>query len=161
TVVTFKDHPDLLLRGKAPPLLISVPHRLRLLRRAGVQSVVVLEFDAALRALSAEEFVERVLVRGLAARGVLLGFDSAFGKDREGPPERLAQLGGRWGFAVRTGAPFLVDGKAISSTAIRSATASGELEEARRLLGRWPSAYGEVVHGDGRGRGLGFPTANV
>lgn len=161
TVVTFAEHPDRLLHGSAPPLLVSVPHRLRLLRRAGVQRAVVLEFDPELRAWSARTFAERVLRDGLAARGLLLGFDSAFGREREGTPERLRELGGEFGFSVRTGTPVLVDGKPISSTAIRAAIAGGDLAQARRLLGRWPAAFGKVVRGDGRGRTIGVPTANV
>ena len=161
TVVTFAQHPDRLLHGSSPPLLVSVQHRLRLLRRTGVQRVVVLDFDAELRTWSARTFAERVLSQGLAARGLLLGFDSAFGCDREGTPERLREIGKELGFVVRTGSALLVDGKPISSTAIREATASGDLDQARRLLGRWPTAFGRVVRGEGRGNKVGIPTANI
>jgi riboflavin kinase/FMN adenylyltransferase len=161
TAVTFRNHPDELLRGKAPPLLASVPHRLRLLRRAGVQRLVLLDFEPRLRAMTAQEFAERVLVRGLRARGLLLGYDSALGRDREGTPARFAELGAELGFAVREGAPFSVDGHRVSSSAIRAAVQRGDLSQAQRFLGRWPSAFGEVVRGAGRGRELGFPTANV
>ncbi len=161
TAITFRAHPDLLLRGAAPPLLVSVSHRLRLLRRAGVQRLVLLDFDDRLRHLTATEFATRILARALGARGLLLGFDSALGRDREGTPAAFADLGGKLGFTVRTAAPLLVDGAPISSTAIRAAIAAGDLPRATRLLGRYPSAFGTVARGDGRGRGLGFPTANV
>lgn len=161
TVVTFKDHPDRLLRGEAPPLLVSVPHRIRLLHRAGVRRIVVLDFDARLRAYSAQRFTEEVLVRGLRTCGLLLGYDSALGKDREGTPALFREFGARYGFAVRESQPFLVDGQRVSSTAIRAAIAAGDLDRSHRLLGRWPSAFGTVIEGDHRGRALGFPTANL
>ena len=161
TVVTFANHPDQVLRGDAPPPLCSVQHRLRLLRRAGVQRLVLLRFEPRLQNMTARDFAEDVLLERLRARGLLLGYDSALGKDREGTPARFTELGAELGFEVQTGAPFELDGEPISSTRIRAAIASGDLADARRCLGRFPGALGEVVHGDARGRTLGFPTANV
>ncbi len=161
TVLTFRNHPDQVLHGRAPPLLVSVPHRLRLLRRAGVQRLVLLDFDDRLRGMTARAFAQDLLVQALRARGLLLGYDSALGRDREGTPARFRELGAELGFTVREGAPFTVDGAPVSSTAIRDAIRRGELAAAQRLLGRWPSVFGAVVRGEGRGRGLGFPTANV
>lgn len=161
TVVTFANHPDQVLHGSAPPPLVSVPHRLRLLRRAGVSRLVLLQFDDRLRQMGAREFAERVLVGALRTRGLLLGYDSALGRDREGTPTRFAELGRELGFEVRTGAPFLVDGQPVSSTAIRAAIQGGDLVLAHRYLGRFPGAVGTVVRGSARGRALGFPTANL
>lgn len=161
TVVTFGNHPDQVLHGKAPPLLVSVPHRLRLLRRTGVQRLVLLQFEPRLQNMTPRDFAERVLVRSLRARGLLLGYDSSLGKDRAGTPQCFRALGGELGFEVHTGAPFEVDGQPVSSTAIRSAIARGDLALAHRYLGRYPGAFGTVVHGSARGRSLGFPTANV
>ncbi len=161
TVVTFVNHPDAVLRGEAPPPIVSVPHRLRLLRRAGVQRVLLLTFDDELRNMTPEEFARRVLAAGLQTRGLLLGYDSAMGKDRAGTPARFRELGEELGFEVREAASFAVDGDPVSSTRIREAIASADLDTANRLLGRWPSAFGEVVHGDSRGHQLGFPTANI
>jgi riboflavin kinase/FMN adenylyltransferase len=161
TVVTFRNHPDEVLRGRPVEWIASLPHRLRLLRRAGVRRVLLLDFDDALRAMSARDFAERILARGLGARGLLLGYDSAIGKDREGTPARLTALGREFGFVVREGSRFTVDGVPVSSTAIRAAIRAGDLALCHRMLGRWPQAFGEVVHGDARGRTLGFPTANV
>lgn len=161
TVVTFANHPDQVLHGTAPPLLCSVPHRLRLLRRAGVLRLVLLQFEPRLQNMTPREFAATVLVRHLRTRGLLLGYDSALGKDRAGTPERFRDLGGELGFEVATGAPFEIDGQPISSTAIRSAIARGDLGAARRCLGRFPGALGMVVHGAARGRQLGFPTANL
>lgn len=161
TVITFRNHPDQVLHEKSPPLLVSVPHRLRLLRRAGVQRLVLLDFDAWLMNMPARVFAQRILGQSLHARGLLLGYDSALGKDREGTPRRFAELGAELGFAVRTGSIFTVDDQPVSSTAIRAAIQRGDLDLAQRYLGRLPSVFGEVVHGDGRGQRLGFPTANV
>ncbi len=161
TVITFANHPDQLLHGQAPPLLVSVPHRLRLLRRAGVQRLVLLTFEPRLQNMPAREFAKRILGRSLRARGLLLGYDSALGKDREGTPQRFAELGAELGFEVQAGTPFLVDGQPVSSTAIRAAIARGDLGTAHRFLGRYPGALGTVVKRDARGRQIGFPTANV
>jgi len=149
------------LHGQSPPQLVSVPHRLRLLRRAGVQRLVLLQFEPRLQNLTARQFAQRILFERLHTRGLLLGYDSALGKDRAGTPEHFRDLGQEFGFEVRTGAPFEVDGQPVSSTAIRGAIARGDLALARRFLGRFPGALGTVVHGSARGRELGFPTANV
>lgn len=161
TAITFRAHPDELLRGDAPPLIVSVSHRLRLLRRAGVQRLVLLDFDARLREMTAAQFATRILRDSLRCRGLLLGFDSRLGKDREGTPARFRALGGDLGFEVHESQPLLLDGQPISSTAIRTAIARGDLQTSSRLLGRYPSVLGTVVRGDGRGHSLGFPTANV
>ncbi|MFY9342552.1 MAG: riboflavin biosynthesis protein RibF [Planctomycetota bacterium] len=161
TVVTFANHPDQILRGQSPPPLVSVPLRLRLLRRAGVARLVLLQFEPRLQNMTPREFAQRVLVGALRTRGLLLGYDSALGKDRAGTPAVFRELGAEFGFEVRTGDPFEVDGQPISSTAIRNAIAHGDLVLAHRYLGRFPGVIGTVVRGDGRGRGLGFPTANV
>lgn len=161
TVITFANHPDEILSGRAPEPLISVPHRLRLLRRAGVQRLLLLTFDEKLRAVTAASFAEDVLARGLQTTGLLLGFDSAFGKDREGTPDYFRSVSDSLGFEVRTGQPVELDGAPISSTKIRAAIHNGDLDQAYRLLGRRPAAFGEVIAGERRGRGLGFPTANL
>ena len=161
TLVTFRNHPDELLRGERVEWIVSLPHRLRLLRRAGVRRVMLLDFDEELRSMSARAFTERILVGGLRTAGLLLGYDSAIGKNREGSPERMTALGAEFGFEVRQGSRFVVDGQPVSSSAIRSAILRGVLALCHRMLGRWPQAFGEVRHGDQRGRSLGFPTANV
>jgi riboflavin kinase/FMN adenylyltransferase len=126
-----------------------------------VLRLVLLTFEPRLRNMTAREFAEVVLHKSLRAKGLLLGYDSALGKGREGTPQRFAELGPEFGFCVETGARFELDGKPVSSTAIRAAIASGDLAQAQRYLGRPPGALGTVVHGDARGRTLGFPTANV
>ena len=161
TVVSFRNHPDQLLHGEAPSLLVSVSHRRRLLRRAGVHRLVMLDFEPRLMSLTPRQFATGYLLAKLRMRGLLLGYDSALGKNREGTPEHFKKLGKELGFAVQIGRPFKVDGQMVSSTIIRQAIGRGNLAEAQRYLGHFPSTFGEVVHGDGRGRELGFPTANI
>ena len=157
TVVTFRRHPKRVLLGRAPRTLTSLEHRLELFRRAGVEHTVVLTFDEELRGVSAEDFVNATLVEGLDARAFVLGFDSKFGHDRRGTPELLEGLG----FDVEVVGKVMVGERAVSSTAIREAVELGDLEGARRMLGRPVGVLGTVVRGDRRGRELGFPTANL
>lgn len=157
TVVTFAGHPKKLLLGREPRTLTSLGHRLELFRRAGIQHALALTFDEHLRNQPAEEFAADVLVKRLGARAFVLGFDSKFGRDRRGGPELLARLG----YDVRVVEQVLVGGRAVSSTAIREAVELGDLEGARRMLGRPVSVLGTVVQGAQIGRRLGFPTANL
>jgi riboflavin kinase/FMN adenylyltransferase len=157
TVVTFRRHPKRLLLGRAPRTLTSLEHRLELFRRAGIEHTLALSFDEDLRALEAETFVDELLIHGLDARAFVLGFDSKFGRDRRGTPELLVALG----LDVRVVPQVLVGGRAVSSSVIREAVELGDLDGARRMLGRPVSVLGTVVRGDALGRTLGFPTANL
>lgn len=157
TVVTFRRHPKELLLGRAPRTLTSLEHRLTLFARAGIEHTVALSFDGALRDTPAEDFIRELLVERLGARAFVLGFDSKFGRDRAGTPELVATLG----YDLRVVPQVLVDGRAVSSTAIREAVELGDLAGAERMLGRRVSVFGEVVEGDRLGRRLGFPTANL
>jgi riboflavin kinase/FMN adenylyltransferase len=157
TVVTFRTHPKLLLLGRAPRTLTTLEHRLELFARAGIGLTVALEFDEALRDLSAEAFVEEVAVRGLGVRRFVLGFDSKFGHNRQGTPEYVRRLG----FEVEIVPKVVVRGRPVSSTAIREAVELGDLEGAAAMLGRPVTVFGRVVRGAQRGRGIGFPTANL
>ena len=157
TVVTFRDHPKGVLLGHAPRTLTSLEHRLELFRRAGVRRCVALTFDERLRQVPAERFTRDLLVGMLGARRFVLGFDSKFGRNREGTPERLREMG----FDVVVVPKVLVADRPVSSTAIREAVELGDLESASRMLGRPVAVYGDVVAGDQRGRTIGIPTANL
>ncbi len=160
-LVTFVSHPARTLRGVSPPLVLSLRHRLLLFAGAGMAAVLPLRFTAELAAWSADEFVEKVLVRGLHADKVLMGFDSAWGHRREGTFGALAARAAQLGIELRQGSVAHVAAERVSSTLVRNAVAAGDLERLRALLGRRYSLLGTVVHGDGRGRTLGFPTANL
>ncbi len=160
-VLTFRRHPELLLQGQSPPAVTSLEHRLVLLERFGIDLTVVLSFDEDLREMSAEQFCEKWFVKNLRAKGVVLGPDNAIGKNREGNLEKLQEIGSRLGFAIRQIIPAQLGKQIVSSTAIRQALQSGDLTTAAAMLGRTPSIYGTVIHGDDRGHRLGFPTANL
>lgn len=156
-VVTFRDHPKGVLLGHAPRTLTSLEHRLELFRRAGIRRAFVLTFDERMRQVSAERFTREILVGRLGARRFVLGFDSKFGRNREGTPDRLREMG----FDVVVVPKVVVADRPVSSTAIREAVELGDLESASRMLGRPVAVYGDVVPGDGRGRTIGVPTANL
>lgn len=148
TVITFDHHPDEVLTGHAPPLLLDPEERSERLAAAGVEVTVVQRFDEALRGTTYEAFVERIRAR-VTLGGFLMTPDAAFGYERRGTPETLAALGIRDGFDVVVVPPFSLDGRAIRSTDIRTAIAAGDLAEARALLGRAVTLTGELRE-DGR-----------
>ncbi len=159
--VTFSVHPREVLAGEAPHSILSLEHRLELLERRGVDHAVIVEFSRAFAEVDAETFVDRLLVRALGVRELVLGHDTAVGKNRRGDAAFLADAGRRHGFGVVTVGGVTVDGAVVSSSRVRAAISRGDVETARRLLGRPPSLLGTVVHGDGRGTTIGFPTANL
>jgi riboflavin kinase/FMN adenylyltransferase len=144
-----------------PPRLMLPRAKLDGLYRIGCDGVGLLRFNAALAAMSAQEFVRDVLVARLAAREVWVGPDFRFGQGRGGDIDLLQGMGADLGFTAGTVAPVQVDGERVSSTRIRAALASGDFEAAARLLGRPYAVGGHVVHGRQLGRTLGYPTANL
>ncbi len=160
-VVTFDPHPRKVLTGSGPARVLCPRHRLLLLERGGIDVALALQFDRALSEWSPEQFVDRVLVGALGCRRLLLGFDSAIGNDRLGTFEYLSERVGVLGIELRQGSRYVKNGQRVSSTLLREAIEDGDLEGFKHWTGRNYSAVGKVVAGDGRGRGLGFPTANL
>ena len=160
--LTFEPHPRIFFNPTEPLFrLTDETAKMRLLASTGLDGAVVLTFNAALAALSAEEFDARILVGRFALSGAIIGFNFHFGKNRGGSPEFLAEQGRKFGFTVDVVAPFELDGRPVSSGPIRAALAAGKLGDAAALLGFPWFVSGEVIHGDKRGRELGFPTANL
>ena len=160
--LTFEPHPRSVFRPDEPLFRLTDERaKLRLLAATGLDGAIVLRFDAALAQLSAADFVARVLVQQLAVSGVAIGFDFHFGAERTGSPGYLAAQGAKLGFAVDIVPRFEDAGRPVRSGPIRAALAAGEVVEAAELLGYPWFVSGEVVHGDKRGRALGFPTANM
>lgn len=145
TVITFDHHPDEILRGTAPALLLDPQERLERLEAAGVTVTVVQHFDDALRRTPYDAFVERIRSR-LTLTGVLMTPDAAFGFERRGTPLTLAALGDRDGFEVVVVPPFTIDGHEVRSSEIRAAIVAGDLEGASRLLGRPVTITGSIGH---------------
>ncbi len=160
-VLTFDPLPKAVVGHREALCLTSLPHRLALLERSGVDVAVVAPFDAALAQMPAEEFVSRVLLGWLGARHLVFGRDSSFGRKGEGNLSLLRRLEADGLLSVRSPAPVRCRGKVISSTAIRQAVGEGDLRAAAAMLGRPFSLLGTVVRGKGRGAHLGFPTANL
>ncbi len=154
--ITFREHPDALLRGRAPLPLQTLERRLRALAKLGIETTVVLDFTPELRDLDAAGFAERILRRGLGCERLVLGFDSAICSKREGTVERFRELG----ISAERVDKVVIDGVAASSSAIRSALEIGDVAQAAAMLGRPHAICGKVVRGRRRGHELGFPTAN-
>jgi riboflavin kinase/FMN adenylyltransferase len=161
-VLTFEPHPRAFFNPGEPLFrLTDEAVKLRLLASAGLDGAIVLTFDAALAGLSAESFVERILVERFAVSGAVIGFNFHFGMNRAGSPEFLKAQGKKYGFAVDVVPLFEDQGRPVSSGPIRDALAAGRLDQAAEFLGYPWFVSGEVIHGDKRGRELGFPTANL
>lgn len=160
--LTFEPHPRAFFRKDQPLFrLTPEPEKLRLLAAAGLDGAVVMHFDAQLAAVTAADFVQDTLIRRLSASGVVIGHGFQFGRRRQGNAEFLCEQGEERGFEVEVVKPLLFRGKPVSSSAIREALGKGEVEEAAKLLGYTWFVSGKVIHGDKRGRELGYPTANI
>ncbi len=162
-LVTFAPHPTEVLRpASAPQLLTPGMEKLEALATIGLDYCAVMPFTPALAGLTAAEFVRDVLRPRFRLATLMIGHDHGFGRDRAGGREQLIRLGEADGFHVETVAPVATtDGAVVSSSAIRRAIAAGDLESARRALGRRYSMSGTVLRGDQRGRSIGFPTINL
>ncbi len=146
---------------KCPPTLTAISKRIEILQRLGVDTLVFARFDANLQRMSPDQFVRQVLLGQLQAKQVVIGYEWQFGNGRTGNVEGLRQLGSQYEFGVEVVGPTELHGLPVHSTRIRAAIATGELDLAAQLLGRRYSILGEVIIGAGRGRELGFPTANI
>jgi len=161
-VFTFEPHPRKVLRpDSAPGLLTTLDQKVELLAEAGVDAVIVEPFTRAFARTHAREFIQQCLYERVRPVEVYVGYDFHFGRDREGSMRMLTELGPRLGFSVTIIPEVTVDDGDVNSTRIRELLASGDAERAARMLGRPFTVRGKVVRGDGRGRSLGFPTANL
>jgi riboflavin kinase/FMN adenylyltransferase len=159
---TFDPHPmEVLQPDRAPRPITPLEERLALISDTGVDAVVVLEFTRALAAIEPEAFVKDVLLGRLHAREIVVGYNHRFGRGAHGDAQLLEDLAGRLGFRAHVVPPMTVDGVAVSSTEIRAALQRGDVRSAARGLGRPYAIAGRVTTGAGRGRTLGFPTANI
>ncbi len=162
TVVTFEPHPrEFFAPEAAPARLSAMREKLSLLESCGVERVHVVRFNQAWAALSPEQFVDRILVRGLGVRHVVIGDDFRFGSGRGGDFAMLQRSGERYGFTVEAMHTVAVREERASSSAVREALLRGDLEHAADLLGRPYCIAGRVIHGDKIGRQLGYHTANI
>ncbi len=161
-VLAFEPHPRALFQPDRPHFrLTTITQRIALFQRFGMDLAVVLPFDRKLAELSAEHFIERVLVAGLGIKHTVIGYDFHFGKGRGGSPASLVAAGQEMGFGVTIVDPVAAGGEVFSSSAIRAELAQGDVDGAAALLGHTWRVSGEVKGGAKRGTGMGYPTANI
>jgi riboflavin kinase/FMN adenylyltransferase len=161
-LVTFDPHPLRIVRPEhAPPLLTTPIEKKEILAESGLDWAVFISFTEALSRYEPRRFVEEILLARVGVEELVIGYDHGFGRDRSGDPGTLTAIGEELGFAVDVVPPVQTGARAVSSSRIRTAIGAGDMADARACLGRPYSIRGVVVRGDGRGRGLGFPTANL
>src|SRR5439155_10952315 len=159
-VLTFDPHPrEFFAKHAAPPRLSTLRGKLEQFAAHGITRAIIARFNAELASLTAEAFIEQVLVRRLGVRWLLVGDDFRFGRGRAGDLELLR--GNATSFSVEAMPTVVIDGERASSSAVRAALANGNMEHAAKLLGRPYAISGKVAHGEKLGRSLGFPTANI
>jgi len=159
---TFDPHPTAVLRPeKAPAPIATLEENLARIAERGLDATLVINFTLDFSRMEAEDFVDEALVRTLGTREVVVGFNHTFGSGARGTAVLLRELGARRGFVTHVLPPLQVNGLTVSSSAIREALRDGDVEQARAFLGRPYSLTGTVRRGAGRGRTLGFPTANL
>ncbi|HTY57513.1 MAG TPA: bifunctional riboflavin kinase/FAD synthetase [Bacteroidota bacterium] len=162
-VVTFDPHPRQIVGPPGSPveLLTTMEEKIELIGALGVDVLLLLEFTYEFSRISPRDFYRSTFVEGTGLDEVIVGYDHMFGRDRAAGIDDLVKMGKEFGFSVFAVHPFMVAGETVSSTVIRKALASGDVERAARFLGRAYALAGTVVRGDGRGKTIGFPTANV
>ena len=161
-VATFDPHPVRFFKPDVPPFrLMTLDQRQLLFARDGADAMLVFEFGAELASMDAEEFVSEVLAKRIGATGVITGDDFSFGKGRRGDVALLAKVGAEHGIRAEAVAQVVLDGERISSGRIRDALVAGDIGTATHMLSRDYAIEGVVQRGDGRGRELGYPTANL
>ena len=161
-VYTFANHPlEVLNPGRSPKLITPPEVKREIVRILGIGLFVSVPFTPSLANTPPREFVEEILVKGLNVKGVCVGFNFAFGKDRKGTTQLLFELGKEYGFEVEVVPPVEIEGSIVSSTLIRELLQKGQVGEAARFLGRPYLVRGKVERGAGRGKSLGYPTANL
>jgi riboflavin kinase / FMN adenylyltransferase len=160
-VVTFFPHPAVILGKREPPHYLTTPdERARLLGEIGVDVVITIPFNRKTMNQSPAEFLS-VLKKRLGFNHLVVGYDFALGRDRRGDVRELERTCGELGYHLDVLQPIEIDGWTVSSSLVREALSKGDLEKVNRLLGRPYMMSGQVVHGDGRGRTIGIPTANL
>lgn len=159
--MTFWPHPRTVLKPESPHFpLADRDERLRLMEAMGVPLVFELPFDKHVAALSAREFAERILMP-ISLSHLVIGHDFSMGRNRQGAPDVLRAIGASCGFALDQIPAFKINGEPVSSSRLRQTIAKGDMQEARKMLGRNYALNGKIVHGEARGRLMGFPTANL
>jgi len=162
-IITFDPHPKEVVKSHKGPveLLTTLDERIEIFRKMNIDVLFIIPFTYEFSRLTSEEFYKQYIVDGLGAKEVVVGYDHMFGRDRQSGIKDIVDLGNEYGFSVHNVPPYYVGDEVVSSTKIRKLLKEGRVERAAEFLG-WTYSYrGKVVRGDGRGAGIGFPTANV
>ncbi len=160
-ILTFDRNPKSFLSQTQQSCLTSLEHRVVLFEQLGVDISIVLEFSRKIAEISAEDFIDKIIHEWLGAKVVVLGFNCSFGKGRRGNASMVLDYAEKYGFEVVTCDPVEFEAEITSSTTIRKKIIQGDLQKAKGMLGRRVSVFGTIIKGSGRGKGLGFPTANL
>lgn len=161
-LITFDPHPRKVIPGRNDVKLLStLDEKIMILKQMNLDNLFVINFTREFSRQSPEEFVEKYLVAGIGLKEIIIGYDHHFGKGRDGNFYILQELGSKFNFAVTLIPEFSIDSETISSTRIRNSLLAGDVVRAGKMLGRSYSFTGKIVRGDGRGKQLGFPTANI
>ncbi len=162
-VITFEPHPKKIIHPERRPFFLLTPleEKLALIEACGIDAVVVITFDDDFAETTADEFVESILWNRLAIKKLFIGYDYSFGRGRRGNADFLRDRGARLGFEVEQVGAVTIDDQVMSSTNVRLSILEGNVRLVSRMLGRYYDVSGTVVQGYQRGRGMGFPTANI
>lgn len=164
TIVTFEPHPQFILKRHQKndlKLLTTIDEKITIFQSLGIDRLIILEFDEKFARLSSHDFIESLLIQKIGFKKIIIGYDHAFGKDRQGNQAVLEELARQYRFSVNVVSPFSLNGTIISSTQIRQLLRNGDVKQAAYFLGRDYQLTGSVIHGAGRGRTLNIPTANI
>ena len=162
-LITFHPHPQIVLDSRESPvrLLTSLDEKITLLQKLGIDRLVILPFSKEFARLTGEEFIQEILVERIGVKEIVIGYDHAFGYRRSGNIDTVQKLGKQFGYKTTVVPPFELDGQRVKSSLIRRLLEEGRLEAAEQMLGRAYEIWGRVVPGQGRGKQMNFPTANL
>lgn len=164
TIVTFEPHPQFIVRSakrNGLKLLTTVDEKISILEGLGIDRLIIIPFDEKFAQLSSQEFIENILVKKIGFKKIIIGYDHAFGKNRQGNYEILKRLSEKYDYSIMVVPAFSLNGVTISSTKIRKLLSIGDVELAAQYLGRNYRLTGKVIKGEGRGRTIKIPTANI
>ena len=164
TIVTFEPHPQFVVKspkGNGLKLLTTIDEKISILQDLKIDRLIIIPFDEKFAQLSSQQFIENILVKRIGFKKIVIGYDHAFGKNRQGNYRILEQLSKQYNYSIIMLPAFSLDGVIISSTKIRRLLQNGDVELAAKYLGRNYSLTGKVIKGEGRGRSLNIPTANI
>jgi len=164
TIVTFEPHPQFVIQPKRKnglKLLTLIDEKIAILEKLGIDRLIVIPFTPEFSQLSSLEFIEKILIAKIGFKYIIIGYDHAFGRNRDGNQSVLEQLSHQFNYQIFTVQPFRYGDVVISSTQIRKLIANGDIEKAAQYMGRSYHITGKVIHGQGRGRTMRAPTANI